>query len=100
MKAFILSLVTRRPLTVPVTGFSKGGELEHGSLFWDVVSAFWQPHSTIQQTVAWLYGAVSGGLPVKVCACVCVSSVQKVVISLNVRPCCEFNDSLASSQCS
>lgn len=25
--------------------------------------------------------------------CVCVSSVQKVVISLNVRPCCDFNDS-------
>lgn len=89
MNAFILSLVTRHPLTVPVTGFSKEKSWNMAA-FCRVVYTFWHPY--ICQDTRWFYGVFSGGLSIKVCAsvrgcvCVCASSGQKVVISLNARP--------------
>lgn len=87
MKALILSLVTRHPLTVPVTGFSKETSWNMAAFCRDVCT-FWHPYFSIRQMLPGFYGAASGGLPSKgMCECerMCVSSGQKVVISFNAR---------------
>lgn len=66
MKAFILSLVTRRPLTVPVTGFSKEAAWNMAAFCRDVLFA---PSGTkLQYTTNFcrFYRAASGELPVNV----------------------------------
>lgn len=66
MKAFILSLVTRRPLTVPVTGFSKEAAWNMAAFCRDVLFA---PSGTkLQYTTNFcrFYRAASGELRVNV----------------------------------